>query len=210
MGRLWTASPAGMPAAVTLASLVEREAEVDSDRPLIAAVYLNRLKKRMRLQCDATVQYALPEHKSRLFYADLRVDSPYNTYKSRGPAADAHREPRPAQHRSRAAPGRRVNYLYYVARSRRASRLQRTPWPATSLRTAWKALGADAASPLESLCLRALDTPACRQSRHWPQCANTMSTFWNALNPCQVVESVKELEPARPQSAGHCRPLSPI
>lgn len=72
--------PGGLPAAVTLASLVEREAEVDSDRPLIAAVYLNRLKIGMRLQCDATVQYALPEHKTRLHYSDYRVDSPYNTY----------------------------------------------------------------------------------------------------------------------------------
>ncbi len=72
------------PDVVTLASLVEREAEVDSDRPLIAAVYRNRLLKGMRLQCDATVQYGLPAHKSRLFYADLRVDSPYNTYTHKG------------------------------------------------------------------------------------------------------------------------------
>ncbi|MDQ2799297.1 MAG: endolytic transglycosylase MltG [Armatimonadota bacterium] len=72
--------PGGLPAAVTLASLVEREAEVDTDRPLIAAVYLNRLNLGMRLQCDATVQYALPEHKARLHYSDYRVDSPYNTY----------------------------------------------------------------------------------------------------------------------------------
>jgi len=72
------------PDVVTLASLVEREAQVDSDRPLIAAVYRNRLEKGMRLQCDATVQYVLPAHKARLLYADLRVDSPYNTYKHKG------------------------------------------------------------------------------------------------------------------------------
>ena len=76
--------PGGMTAVVTLASLVEREAEVEGDRPLIAAVYWNRLKAHMRLQCDATVQYALPQHKARLFYSDLRVDSPYNTYRYAG------------------------------------------------------------------------------------------------------------------------------
>ena len=108
------AFPGGLPAAVTLASLVEREAEVDSDRPLIAAVYRNRLKAGMRLQCDATVQYALPEHKTRLFYADLRVDSPYNTYQHAGlpptpianpglPSIEAALHPAAAQ------------YLYYVA-----------------------------------------------------------------------------------------------
>lgn len=106
--------PGGLPAAVTLASLVEREAEVDSDRPLIAAVYRNRLKAGMRLQCDATVQYALPEHKTRLFYVDLRVDSPYNTYRHAGlpptpianpglPSIEAALHPAP------------VGYLYYVA-----------------------------------------------------------------------------------------------
>ncbi len=76
--------PGGLPAVVTLASLVEREAEVDPDRPLIAAVYWNRLKIGMRLQCDATVQYALPDHRTRLYYVDYRVDSPYNTYRHKG------------------------------------------------------------------------------------------------------------------------------
>ncbi len=69
---------------VTVASLVEREAKVDSDRPLIASVYYNRLARGMPLQCDATVQYALPKHKARLLYSDLRIDSPYNTYLHRG------------------------------------------------------------------------------------------------------------------------------
>lgn len=75
-----TQFPGGLPAAVTLASLVEREAETDKDRPLIAAVLRNRLARGMRLQCDASIQYVLPQHKSRLFFADLRVNSPYNTY----------------------------------------------------------------------------------------------------------------------------------
>lgn len=65
---------------VTLASLVEREARVPRERALIAGVLQNRLNKGMRLQCDATVQYALPGHKARLLYRDLKVQSPYNTY----------------------------------------------------------------------------------------------------------------------------------
>jgi UPF0755 protein len=70
--------------AVIVASMIEREAETDEDRPLIAGVIYNRLKKGMRLQIDATVQYARREHKERLLYSDLAVDSPYNTYKNAG------------------------------------------------------------------------------------------------------------------------------
>ncbi len=69
---------------IILASLVEREAKYDRDRPLIAGVLLNRLKRGMPLECDATVQYALGTTKSRLTYEDLAVDSPYNTYKHKG------------------------------------------------------------------------------------------------------------------------------
>ncbi|MDA0747677.1 MAG: endolytic transglycosylase MltG [bacterium] len=70
--------------AVTLASIVEGEAQVDEERPLIAAVYLNRLRKRMRLQADPTVQYAIKDGPRRLFYKDYGVDSPYNTYRHSG------------------------------------------------------------------------------------------------------------------------------
>jgi UPF0755 protein len=66
--------------AVTVASLIEREAKADADRPLIAAVIYNRLRLRMPLQVDATIEYALPAHKSELSFADLRIDSPYNSY----------------------------------------------------------------------------------------------------------------------------------
>lgn len=106
--------PGGLPAAVTLASLVEREAEVDADRPLIAAVYRNRLKAGMRLQCDATVQYALPEHKARLFYADLRVDSPYNTYQHAGLPPTPISNPGLASIEAALHPAQ-ADYLYYVA-----------------------------------------------------------------------------------------------
>jgi UPF0755 protein len=69
---------------VTLASIVEKEAKLPAERPVIAAVYLNRLRIGMRLQADPTVQYALGRHSARLFYKDLRVDSPYNTYEHAG------------------------------------------------------------------------------------------------------------------------------
>ena len=107
-------APGGLPGTITLASLVEREAEVDSDRPLVAAVYLNRLKAGMRLQCDATVQYALPAHKARLFYADLRVESPYNTYLHSGLPPTPIACPGLPSIQAALHPAR-VGYLYYVA-----------------------------------------------------------------------------------------------
>jgi UPF0755 protein len=69
-----------VPQAVTVASLVEREAKSQADRPQIAAVIYNRLRLGMPLQVDATIEYALPQHKSALSFADLRIDSPYNSY----------------------------------------------------------------------------------------------------------------------------------
>jgi UPF0755 protein len=69
-----------VPEVVTVASLVEREAKREEDRPKIAGVIYNRLRLRMPLQVDATVEYALPEHKSVLSFADLKINSPYNSY----------------------------------------------------------------------------------------------------------------------------------
>ena len=69
---------------LTLASIVEAETQLDHERPIIAGVYLNRLKKRMRLEADPTIQYALPDGPRRLLYPDLRLDSPYNTYRIYG------------------------------------------------------------------------------------------------------------------------------
>lgn len=69
---------------MALASIVEKEARLPEERPVIAAVYLNRLRDRIPLQADPTVQYALGRHVARVYYKDLEVDSPYNTYKHTG------------------------------------------------------------------------------------------------------------------------------
>jgi UPF0755 protein len=69
---------------VTLASIVEREAKIPAERPVIAGVYLNRLGKNMLLQADPTVQYARRQHTARVLLKDLEIDSPYNTYKYPG------------------------------------------------------------------------------------------------------------------------------
>jgi UPF0755 protein len=104
---------------VTLASLVEKETARPEERPTVAAVYLNRLKIGMGLQCDPTVIYALQKagrYTGNLTRADLAFDSPYNTYKYAG------LPPGPI-----AAPGRgsleavlrpaEVDYLYFVSRN---------------------------------------------------------------------------------------------
>jgi UPF0755 protein len=69
---------------VTLASIVEAEARRPDERPVIASVYRNRLRRGMLLEADPTVQYALGGHRDRLLFKDLEVDSPYNTYRNPG------------------------------------------------------------------------------------------------------------------------------
>ena len=69
---------------ITLASIVEREAKLEEERPIIAKVFLNRIEKNIRLQSCATIQYALGERKAKLSNEDLKVDSPYNTYTHNG------------------------------------------------------------------------------------------------------------------------------
>jgi UPF0755 protein len=64
---------------VTVASLIEKEAASPKEKPLIASVIYNRMRKDMPLQIDATIQYALKRPKANLSLADLKVDSPYNT-----------------------------------------------------------------------------------------------------------------------------------
>ncbi len=99
---------------LTIASMIEREAMVDREKPIIASVIYNRLEKNMPLQIDATVLYALGMHKGRVMYKDLRVKSPYNTYRNKGLppgpiASPGFQSIMAALHPSR------TNYMYYVA-----------------------------------------------------------------------------------------------
>ena len=96
------------------ASLIEREAAIDEERPLIAAVIFNRLKKDMLLQIDATVQYALPQWKDVLTYDDLKIKSPYNTYLHKGLPPAPICSPGIASIEAALNPAD-INYLYYLA-----------------------------------------------------------------------------------------------
>ncbi|MGE5894254.1 MAG: endolytic transglycosylase MltG [bacterium] len=69
---------------LTLASIIEKEAVVDFERPVISAVYHNRLKKKMRLQADPTSIYGIKDYKTGVTRSDLRRRTPYNTYIKRG------------------------------------------------------------------------------------------------------------------------------
>ncbi len=65
---------------VTLASIIEREAKIDEEFPIVSSVFHNRIDNGMLLQSCATVQYVLKERKDRLLFSDLEIDSPFNTY----------------------------------------------------------------------------------------------------------------------------------
>ncbi|MGA3178641.1 MAG: endolytic transglycosylase MltG [Candidatus Acidiferrum sp.] len=102
---------------VTLASLVERETPKPEERPVVAGVYVNRLKKRMLLQCDPTVIYALElndRYKGALTLKDLRFDSPYNTYLHAGLPPGPIGNPGEASLRAAFDPAP-TNFLYFVA-----------------------------------------------------------------------------------------------
>ncbi len=100
---------------ITLASIIEREARIDKERSIISGVFYNRINTHMPLQSCATVQYILGERKPNLSFEDIRIDSPYNTYKNSG------LPPGPI-----ASPGKKsieaalypedVDYLYFVAK----------------------------------------------------------------------------------------------
>lgn len=69
---------------ITIASMIEKEAILDEERPIISSVIRNRLNQDWMLQIDATVIYALGDHVEIVLHSDLEVDSPYNTYKNYG------------------------------------------------------------------------------------------------------------------------------
>jgi UPF0755 protein len=99
---------------VIAASLIEREAVLEEERSLVAAVIFNRLRVDMPLQIDATVQYALPEWKETLTYEDLETPSPYNTYLHKGLPPAPICSPGLASIQAVLNPAQ-VDYLYFVA-----------------------------------------------------------------------------------------------
>ena len=102
-----------LPQIITVASIIEREARDDAERPIMAGVYYNRLRRGMPLEVDATIEYALPKHKSVLHYRDLAIDSPYNTYTHTGLPPTPISNPG-ARSISAALHPAKTDYLYYV------------------------------------------------------------------------------------------------
>ena len=105
--------------AVTLASLVEKETAQPAERPMVAAVYLNRLKIGMGMQADPTVIYALQRagrYDGNLRRDDLSFDSPYNTYRYAGLPPGPIASPGLASLQAAVAPAK-VEYLYFVSRN---------------------------------------------------------------------------------------------
>jgi len=101
---------------LTLASIVEAEARVDDERASVSAVYHNRLKKGIKLDADPTVAYAMGGFRGRLYYKDLDISSPYNTYRNRGLPPGPICSPGTASIRAALHPDPDVTALFFVAR----------------------------------------------------------------------------------------------
>ena len=101
---------------LTLASIIEKEARVAEERELISAVYNNRLRIKMKLDSDPTVIYGLKNFNGNLTRADLKTDTPYNTYTRRGLPPGPIANPGKASILAALRPAD-VKYLYFVARN---------------------------------------------------------------------------------------------
>jgi UPF0755 protein len=104
---------------MTLASLIEKETAKPGERPIVAAVYRNRLKIGMGMQCDPTVIYALEragKYTGNLTRENLQFDSPYNTYRYAGLPPGPIAAPGRASIEAAASPAE-VPYLYFVSRN---------------------------------------------------------------------------------------------
>ena len=101
---------------VILASIVEKEAVKEADRPLIASVFLNRLAKNMKLESCATIQYILGTPKPKLYDKDLQIPSPYNTYLHAGLPPGPIASPGHASLQAVLHPAQ-SDYLFFLAKS---------------------------------------------------------------------------------------------
>ena len=100
---------------VIVASIVEKEAQMDWERPIVASVLYNRIKKRLHLASCATVEYALGEHKARLTTKDLLIESPYNTYLHYGLPPGPICNPGEASLKAALFPAK-TNFLFFVSK----------------------------------------------------------------------------------------------
>ncbi|MFP6868582.1 MAG: endolytic transglycosylase MltG [Nitrospinota bacterium] len=110
---------------LTLASVIEKETSLDAERPLVAAVFVNRLRRKMRLQSDPTVIYALPHYDGNIRREDLAYDSRYNTYRYKGLPPGPIASPGFASIRAALYPAQ-VDYLYFVANLKGGHQFSRT------------------------------------------------------------------------------------
>jgi len=110
---------------LTMASIVENETSIDSERAIIAGVYYNRLHKNMRLQADPTVEFLLDDGPRKLAYSDLDRESPYNTYRHEGLPPGPINSPSKASIIASLYPVHH-KYLYFVATGYGGHRFSRT------------------------------------------------------------------------------------
>ena len=100
---------------IILASIVEREAKVDSERAIISGVFRSRMRHGMNLESCATVQYAIGEVREVLLYRDLEIDSPYNTYRITGLPPGPICSPGERSISAAFSPDITFEYLYFVS-----------------------------------------------------------------------------------------------
>jgi UPF0755 protein len=111
--------------ALTLASIIEKEAQKPEERPIIASVFYNRLKAEMPLAADPTIKYALERPSKKVYLDQLSVDSPYNTYKRRGLPPGPICNPGIDSFKAALRPAK-TNYFFFVAKKDGSHQFSRT------------------------------------------------------------------------------------
>jgi UPF0755 protein len=110
---------------LALASIIDGETKIDSERAIVAGVYLNRLKKGIPLQADPTIQYIIRNGPRSLKHADTEIESPYNTYRHKGLPPGPVNNPGRASIYAALHP-KKVPFLYFVANGRGGHTFSRT------------------------------------------------------------------------------------